>query len=228
MTRCILTPNHPMLNTDFQHAENRVLIIDDHELASEGIKLTLTARPGFEVVGVCHQGANVLEQVRDLQPDVVLLDLNLPDRNGLDVLIELVELNLSPVLILTGEVNAIDFHTALKTGAKGIISKLDPASCVIEGIRVMQQGESYLSPKVADLLGDVALPEISLSPRQAAILHLMAEGETNKEISYRLGISPTTVSFHLREMRFKLGVRGNKKILNRASELGLIGRGVNA
>lgn len=224
MTSRILTLNHSIPDTVVQHAETSVLIVDDHELASEGIKLTLASHPGFNVVDVCHRAADVLERVRASEADVVLLDLNLPDRNGLDVLIELVALDFSPVLILTGEMNATDFYTALKTGAKGIISKLDSAYCVVEGILHMQQGLRYLSPKVTDLLGEVEPPEISLSPRQAAILHLMAAGETNKEISYRLGISPTTVSFHLREMRFKLGVRGNKKILNRASELGLLGR----
>jgi DNA-binding NarL/FixJ family response regulator len=214
-----------MPNVDAQHPEVRALIVDDHELASEGVKLTLNARAGFNVVGVCHHGMSVITSVRDLQPDIVLLDLNLPDRNGLDVLTELVELDLAPVLILTGEVNAIDFHTALKAGAKGIVSKLDPASCVVDGIQDTISGDGYLSPKVAELLRGVEPVEVSLSPRQSAILDLMAEGETNKEISYRLGISPTTVSFHLREMRFKLGVKGNKKILNRATELGLIGRG---
>lgn len=200
----------------------RILIVDDHELASTGIALALSRHTDFVIAGTLNRGKGVVSNVQQNSIDVVLLDINLPDVSGLDVLIELMAIDHVAVVILTGEGRAQDFNFALKVGAHGLVSKSDPVSAIVDALKATMQGEIFVSPRVKSLLDQNLEPAVTLSPRQTTILHYLAAGETNKEIGYRLQISPPTVSFHLRELRQKLGVAGNKKILGRASELGLL------
>jgi len=203
-------------------AKHNILIVDDHELARDGIALALLARPEYSVVANLENGAHVVAKAKALDIDIVILDLNLPDVSGLDILIELVNIMDLAVVVLTGENRPEEFDLALKVGAKAVVSKSDAVSNVLEALDEIILGNTFVSPQISKMIGERIKPSVSLSPRQTAILHYLAAGETNKEISYRLGVSAPTVSFHLRELREKLGVRGNKKILNRASELGLI------
>ena len=199
-----------------------VLIVDDHELARCGIEMAVKSLTNAYVAASLSGGRDVLSVVQEQDIDIVLLDLNLPDMSGLDVLVQLTAVHELKVIILTGESQAGDFNFALKMGACGVVSKSDPVDCIRTAIDAVDQTPPYLSPVVTQLLGTQSKIAISLSPRQMAILHYLAEGETNKEIAYRLGVSAPTVSFHLKELRTKLEVRGNKKILNRALELGLL------
>ena len=199
-----------------------ILIVDDHELARSGIEMAVNQLSNAQVVASLDCGRNVLSVVQAQNIDIVLLDLNLPDISGLEILIQLAVVHELAVIVLTGENHAGDFHFALKMGARGVVSKADPIECIRDAINSLGQTEPYLSPKARQILGSEAQASVSLSPRQMAILHYLDAGETNKEIAYRLGIAAPTVSFHLKELRTKLDVRGNKKILNRALELGLL------
>jgi len=204
------------------HTPYRVLIVDDHELASTGITLALSGQTDYHIAGTMNGGKGVAAEVAKENIDLVLLDINLPDISGLDVLIELVAVTEAAVIILSGENRAQDLSFALKMGAHGLVSKSDPVSAIVDALKAATQRQTFISPRVKKILGQDRQSTVSLSPRQMAILHYLAAGETNKEISYRLQISPPTVSFHLRELRRKLDVEGNKKILNRAAELGLL------
>ncbi len=202
-----------------------ILIVDDHELARTGIEMAVTQMDNIGSVVTLCDGREVLKVVQSEGVDIVLLDLNLPDVSGLDVLIQLTAVLDIVVIVVTGENQAKDFGFALKMGVRAVVSKSDSVDCIRAAIKAAldpDQVQPYLSPNIERIMGMVAEMTVSLSPRQIAILHYLSKGETNKEIAYRLGVAAPTVSFHLKELRLKLGVSGNKKILNRAFEIGLL------
>lgn len=199
----------------------RVLIVDDHEIARTGLTLLLETH-GFEVAGFVKQGAEVIPFLQTERVDIVLLDLGLPDMNGLSILVNLVGIFDASVIVLSGTLDGPTCDTALKMGARGVVSKSDPSDIIIEALNAAKNGQTYCSPDASMMLSRQQLTDVRLSPRQMAILYFLSEGETNKEIGYRLRIAPPTVSFHLREMREKLGVESNKKILPMAKSMGLI------
>lgn len=199
----------------------RVLIVDDHELAHSGLSLILTGQQ-FDIVGHLKSGAEVVPFVQSESVDIIILDLGLPDMHGLAVLAELVAVHDSTVIILSGEANASDFAAAINFGARAVVSKSDPTDAILEALNTVSNGTLYYSPTAVELMRAFDRPTAELTPRQMAILHFLAQGETNKEIGYRLRIAPPTVSFHLKEMRDRLDVTSNKKIVVRARELGLI------
>lgn len=200
----------------------RILHVDDHELTRAGCALILSQHDGYDIVATLDNGKDVLPFIEDNSIDAVLLDLMLADMNGLSLLAELIAVHNAKVIILTGQNDAKDFHFALKMGVRGIVHKSDASEEIVEALAALDQQEPYLSNTIRQEVGRFEAPPIQLSPRQAAILHYMAVGETNKEIGGKLGIATPTVSFHIAEIRRKLEVTNNKKIVQAAQELGLI------
>lgn len=200
----------------------RILHVDDHELTRAGCRLMFDRLEDFEVSAELDCGANVIEQVSTNRPDLLILDVRLPDMNGMSLLAELVDVHQMPVVILTGQDDPRDFAFALRMGARGVVRKNDPSAVIVEAITNVHNGEIYISDSVADMLARMGKPSVELSPRQTAILHYLSVGETNKEISYKLKIAMPTVSFHIAEMRRKLGVSNNKKIISAAAEINLL------
>ncbi len=198
-----------------------MLIVDDHEIVRTGLSLLIKSN-GFELAGVVKTGAEVIPFLQTEAVDIVLLDLGLPDVHGLSILTELVGVHDASVIVLSGDLNAATCDTALKMGARAIVSKSDPSAMIVKSLREVQAGRRFCTPSIEHLLSDRRDLEIVLSPRQMAILHFFANGETNKEIGYRLRIAAPTVSFHLREIREKIGVEHNKKIIEKARAIGLI------
>lgn len=199
----------------------KVLVVEDHELTRAGLRLVLSQHPEIIQLNFLDCGAAVIPYLKTTEVDIVVLDLDLPDMNGSDLLAELVGVHDITVIILTGRNAAKEFAFALKMGARAIVSKSDDSETIITGLMKVSRGESYLSPTVQKALGDYQTPDVSLSPRQMAILHYLVAGETNKEIGYKLGIAPPTVSFHMTELRQKLDVDNNKRIVPKARSLGL-------
>ncbi|OAN99950.1 hypothetical protein A8B75_19215 [Sphingomonadales bacterium EhC05] len=199
-----------------------ILLVDDHELTRAGCRLLVTRLDDFEISAELDVGAGVIQQVSKNRPDLMILDVRLPDMNGLSLLAELVDVHQMPVLILTGQDDPRDFAFALRMGARGVVRKNDPSSIIIDAIQAIDRGETYVSGSVSNMLAEMDEPKVELSPRQAAILHYLSVGETNKEIAYKLKIAMPTVSFHIAEMRRKLGVDSNKLILNAAKGAGLL------
>jgi len=154
--------------------------------------------------------------------DVIILDLGLPDVHGLAVLAELVAVHDATVVVLSGEGRASDFAAAMNFGARAVVSKADPTASILSALVAVLDGQSYHSKEVEQLMADWQQPGVQLTPRQMAILHFLAQGESNKEIGYRLQIAAPTVSFHMKELRERLDVTANKKIIVKARELGLI------
>ncbi len=201
--------------------QQSVLIVDDHDLTHSGLRLILNAGR-FKVAGALKTGAEVLPFVESVQVDVVLLDLELPDLSGLSILAELVAVHDATVVVLSGSDDAMAYKTAMKLGARAVVSKRDVSASILSALESATDGAEYYSRYVETLISINETQSVVLSPRQMAILHFIDRGETNKEIGYRLRIAPPTVSFHLREIRQKLNVENNKKILQRAREIGLI------
>ena len=199
-----------------------ILIVDDHELTQSGLRLLLSQHEAYSIGGRLHNGASVLSFVRAEAVDVIILDLNLPDMNGISLLAELVGTQDMTVVILTGEDSPKDYYTALEMGARAVVSKSDASDYILTALKKSLKGETYCSPSIEKSLGLYVKPATQLSPRQMAILHYLAEGETSKEIGYRLGITAPTVSFHLNELRKKLDVKSNNEVVSQAKILGLL------
>ncbi len=200
----------------------RVLHVDDHPLIRQGCEMLLSQLDRYELVGALDQGRGAVEYVAEHDIDIVILDLDLPDVNGASLLAELIGKYDQTVILLTGQKRPSDFSFALKMGVRAIVSKADAVDDIETALDKALEGENYFSDSIKPIVENIQQEPVSLSPRQLAILHFLKAGETNKEISYRLGIATPTVSFHVGEIRKKFGVSNNKKILLKAIESGLL------
>ncbi|MBB5704880.1 response regulator [Sphingopyxis panaciterrulae] len=201
---------------------HKILIVDDHPITQSGLRLLLAGQDRYEVIGALDRGATVSAFVRSQPVDLVILDLNMPDMRGVNILAEIVGSRDMTVIILTGETRHAEVDYALKLGARAVVSKSDPPEAILAACDAALAGEVYVSPQMVEALGKYRQPPVALSTRQMAILHYLAQGESNKEIAYRLSIAQPTVSFHIAELRRKLDVSHNRKIVERAHELGLL------
>ena len=202
--------------------KHRILIVDDHPITQSGLRLLFSRYEKYEIAEALDRGATANAFIQSQPVDIVILDLNMPDVRGVNVLAEIVGSRDMTVIILTGESQFQEIDYALKLGARGVVSKADPPEEIISACEAALAGEVYISPQMREGLSRLAEPPVALSSRQMAILHYLAEGESNKEISYRLSIAQPTVSFHIAELRRKLDVSNNRKIVERAQELNLL------
>lgn len=203
-------------------AKHQILIVDDHGITRSGLKLLFAAHERYAVVGALDRGAQVNAFVQSQPVDLVILDLNLPDVRGVNVLAEIVGSRDMTVIVLTGETLLGEIDYALKLGARAIVSKADPTDQIVAACDAALAGDIFISDHMREALGKYQQPPVALSSRQMAILHYLGQGESNKEIAYRLSIAQPTVSFHIAEVRRKLDVPNNRKIVERALELGLL------
>lgn len=199
-----------------------ILVVDDHPITQSGLRLLFSRYDKYEIVEALDRGATASAFVQSQPVDIVILDLNMPDVRGVNVLAEIVGSRDMTVIILTGESQFNEIDYALKLGARGVVSKADPPEEIIAACEAALAGNVYISPQMQEGLSRLDEPPVALSSRQMAILHYLAQGESNKEISYRLSIAQPTVSFHIAELRRKLDVSNNRKIVERAQELNLL------
>lgn len=198
----------------------RVMVVDDHALVRAAIRQAISS-PGIEVIAEAATAAAALETAPEVVPDVLLLDLGLPDRNGLQVLRELRErLPSTQVVVLTISGSPRDVHEAVRSGAAGYLTKdLDPAALfrAIDGIR---HGQLAMSRAIAtealrELRDDWARAshgcDDRLTFREEEVLQLVADGMTDREIASRLGVSKRTAEAHVGHILRKLGVRNRAR-----------------
>lgn len=209
----------------------RILVADDHPVVREGLVAILSTQPDFEVVGEAGTGLEVVEQVAQLKPDVVLLDLEMPELDGVGALERLRESNPDiRTLVFTAFDTDERILGAVQAGAKGYLLKGAPRDELFKAVRVVHAGESLLQPVVASkLLKQVShqqspsTTEIeSLTPRELEVLHLLAQGLQNKEIAIELVISERTVKFHVSSIMGKLGAGNRTEAVTIAAQQGLI------
>jgi DNA-binding NarL/FixJ family response regulator/signal transduction histidine kinase len=206
----------------------RVLVADDHAITREGIRAMLEASGEIVVAGEAGDGAEAVEKARLLQPDVVLMDLQMPRVDGLEGLRRLhAEQPSLPVVILTTFQTDASVTEALSAGARGYLLKDTEPAHLIAAIRAAQRGEALLSPTVTERLsslasGQVSKPAEDLNERELEILQLLAQGARNKEIAARLFLSTKTVEYHLSNLFHKLSVSNRTEAARAAIERGLV------
>ena len=207
----------------------RLLIVDDHPVVRDGLRGIFESDPQFEVTGEAGNGAEAVTQARSLRPDVVLMDLRMPDVDGVTAIKRLAELGLDTrVLVLTTYDTDTDVVPAIEAGATGYLLKDAPRSELLRAVRAAARGEAVLSPSVATrLLGQVRAPAREpLSQRELDILGLIAQGCSNREAAARLFISEATVKTHVLHIYAKLGVNDRAAAVAAGFERGLLPRPV--
>jgi DNA-binding NarL/FixJ family response regulator len=188
----------------------RVVIVDDHAMLRAGLEQLLGGEPDVDVIGKAASGAEAIALVRELRPDVVLMDLQMPGVDGVSATREIVSEELADVLVLTSYSDAERIVGALDAGALGYLLKDAEPDEVLRGIRAVARGESPIDPKAArELLGarrTTSGPAADLTPRESEVLALVRQGLANKQIARRLGISERTVKAHLTSAFQRIGV----------------------
>jgi two-component system response regulator NreC len=195
----------------------RVLLADDHAVLRDSLRAFLSMYPDIEVVGEAADGVETLAQAQALKPDVLLLDMAMPNLSGLDVLRRLgKEQPECKVLVLTQHEAPQYVLPALRAGAKGYLLKKAGGTEVAQAVRAIARGESILHPSVASFVIEAAVrsapetassaPAVSLTDRENEVLSLIAEGQTNAEIARALHISPKTVDKHRASLMEKLNI----------------------
>lgn len=211
----------------------RVLLCDDQEVVLEGLQTILRSAPGIEVVGVAHDGAEALEAIPQVHPDVVLMDLKMPVMNGIQATREIG--NRFPdvrVLVLTTYDADEWVFDAIRSGATGYLLKDAPRQDLIAAVKGTASGKSHIDPNVAGkLLNHIAqttpAPESTLTDqlneRELAILKLLARGFSNGDIAQRLYLSEGTIKNYMSSILDKLGVSDRTQAAILAIQAGLIG-----
>ncbi|AZB44991.1 DNA-binding response regulator [Bacillus sp. FJAT-42376] len=207
--------------------KTRIVIIDDHQLFREGVKRILDFEPSFEVVAEGDDGDEAMRLVEEHKPDTVIMDINMPNVNGVEATKQLVEANPETKVIILSIHDDENYVTrALKTGARGYLLKEMDADTLIEAVKVVADGGSYLHPKVTHNLvnefrrlattgagggGQQLQPEIRrplhiLTRRECEVLQMLADGKSNRGIGEALFISEKTVKNHVSNILQKMNV----------------------
>lgn len=208
-----------------------MLIGDDHTIVRSGVRLLLEAEADIDVVGEAGNGLEVLALAEALSPDVIIMDIAMPEMDGLEatrrIKAQMPQIN---VLVLTMHRSDEYFYEMLRAGASGYVLKGARTSELINAVRVVSRGEVFLYPTMAQRLvqdyfslkGNNIDQDVSLSPREKEILRFIAEGYSNKEIAEKLVISQSTVHTHRSNLLTKLGLNSRHELVQYARERGLI------
>jgi DNA-binding NarL/FixJ family response regulator len=204
----------------------RILLADDHQVVREGLKALLTAQ-GFEVVGEAPDGRAAVEMVEAVRPDVAVLDLAMPQLNGVDAARVLASRwPRARVILLTIHTEDPYVIDALRAGVRGYVLKTQAGADLAQAIREVSLGSIYLSPGISNAVVDAyltrsELPLDPLSGRERQVLQLVAEGKTNKEVAYILHISIKTAECHRSRIMQKLGIHETAGLVRYAIRRGL-------
>lgn len=216
----------------------RILVVDDHAIVRDGIKLIMETVDELEVVGEAGNGREGLEQAEALKPDVVLMDLRMPEMDGLTTIKHLREDQPEIAIIILTTYNEDDLmYQGLQLGAQGYLLKDVDRQTLIRTIKAAAQGETLLQPEILQRImsqGGVQqsgakgrVGDTNLTERENEVMRGVAAGERNKEIAYRLGISERTVKAHLTHIFTKLGVDSRAGAVAIAVENGLLSSNKN-
>lgn len=211
----------------------RLLLVDDHAVVRTGLRMLLEVESDIEIVGEADDASEALNQISQLEPDVVLMDIGLPDMSGIDATRSIKQLAPSTAVVaLTIHEDEEYFFQMLDAGASGYVPKRAAPEELLTAIRVTAQGEVYLYPSLAkllvkDYLTQATLPKNQallngLTPRENEVLTLLADGESNNEIADQLSISPKTVARHRENIMGKLNLHSRAELVKYAIRKGII------
>ena len=206
----------------------RLLVVDDHPVVRDGLCAMFARDPEFEVLGEAGDGVEAVRLARALRPDVILMDLRMPEMDGVTAIAELARHGVTArVLVLTTYDTDSHVLPAIEAGATGYLLKDAPRTELLRAVRAAARGEAVLSPSVASrLMGRVRAPAAGsdgpLSQRELEVLQLVAAGTTNREAAARLFISEATVKTHLLHIYAKLGVGDRAAAVAEAFNRGLL------
>ena len=205
----------------------KILLADDHTIVRQGLKLIISAQPDLEVVGEAANGRDAVEMAEKLRPDMVLMDVAMPELNGIEATRKLVGINARiKVLVLSMHKEAVYVREILKAGARGYILKDAIDTELLNAIRSVAKGDGYISPAVSgallkDYRKDITDPVDLLSGREREVLQLIAEGKTNKEVATKLNLSVYTVDSHRGKIMEKLNLHSTGELVRFAIKNGL-------
>lgn len=212
-----------------------IFIVDDHPMFREGLKSIIARNPELEVVGEAGEGKAALEMVINLRPDLVVLDISLPDVSGIDLSREIKGILPDTQTLIVSMHAKIDYITsAFQAGAKGYVVKDAPSEKILQALDLVSRGEyfmdSSIAPQVVERLAEGSKPKAKISdpaydiltPREQEILRLIAEGQSIKQMADRLCISPKTVENHRTNIMVKLNLHSTLEMVRYAARLGLI------
>jgi len=192
----------------------RILIADDHEVARQGIRSVLEGHPGWEICGEAKDGREAVEAASQLRPDVFLLDIGMPNLNGLDAARQILAMNPdASILILTIHDSEQVVREVLAAGARGFLLKSDAGLELIAAVEALQQHRTFFTTKVAQMMLDGYLRpqdqidtsgQCVLTPREREVIQLVAEGKTTKEVAATLSLSVKTAETHRTNLMRKL------------------------
>jgi two-component system response regulator NreC len=209
----------------------KILLVDDHAMFRAGIRALLEAEGRMVVVGEAASGDEAVDRVRELKPDVVVMDLSMPGSNGLEATRRIAALELdTKVLVLTVHAEEEYLVPVVEAGASGYLTKTSADNDLIEAIKVVARGEVYLPPKATTLLlqrykaseSDDTAGLHDLSTREQEVLALTAEGYSSREIGKKLFISPKTVDTYRSRIMDKLGLNHRSELVRFALRVGLL------
>ena len=185
----------------------RILVVDDHPVVREGVAALVGGQPDMSIVGQASNGREAIQQFRKHHPDVVLMDLQMPEMNGLDALIAIRdEAPEARIIVLTTYAGDAQVLRAIKAGARGYLLKSALHKELLDTIRAVHAGRKALSAEVSYELAEHAADE-ALTPAEIRVLRLIAEGNANKEIAEKLSVSEETVKGQVRNILSKLGAK---------------------
>ena len=217
----------------------RVLLVDDQALIRAGFRMILEAEEDLEVVGECGDGTQAIDSVKRFSPDVVLMDIRMPEMDGIEATRRIVggdgETAVKVLMLTTFDLDEY-VYDALRAGASGFLLKDVPADQLVAGIRLVAQGDALLAPSVTRRLieefsrssrGRAQRPAglDELTPREVEVFKLLARGMSNAEIAAHLIVSETTVKTHVARILMKLGVRDRVQAVVLAYESGVVAPG---
>ena len=210
--------------------EIKILIADDHPVVREGLISMLSRELDFKVIGEAKDGAEAVNRVRELSPDVVLMDLRMPEMDGVEAMRQIRSVNPDVKFIILTTYSDDDYiFSGIEAGARAYLLKDAPREELFKAIRAVHRGESLIQPVVASKLLD-RFSQLSrrtpsgeeLSERELEVLCLMAKGSANKEISAELKIAQSTVKTHITNIFQKLGVNDRTEAVTQAIKKGII------
>jgi DNA-binding NarL/FixJ family response regulator len=211
----------------------RVLVADDHAIVREGLGIMLGNQPDMEVVGLATNGREAIRMVDQYQPDVAVMDISMPELNGIEAIQQMLPRHpRMKVIVLSIHETKPYVYRALKAGANGYLIKETAGLEVVEAVRAVYRGERYLSQRISDLVTDVSFRKLEgskevspleqLSPREREILQLVAEGKTSQEIAEIISISPKSVDTYRSRLMHKIGVEDVAGLVKFAIQHGVI------